>query len=204
MPTVAQVRAKAKALAKGTPREVKQRILTLAHDGQEQLAFEIARASKAAVLEMTPRDIESILPVLHDWCSTDCFASFLSGVAWREGVLTDAHILNWSASPNLWTRRAALVSTVPLNTKARGATATKGEARRTLAICQRFIDDREDMIVKALSWALRELVARDCDPVVRFLDIHGSRLAARVRREVNNVLTIGVKNKPRKNPKAAT
>lgn len=201
MPTVALVRAQAKSLAKDTPVEVRKRILSLAREGKEQLAFEIARASKAAVLSMTPRDIESLLPILHDWCSTDCFACFISGVAWREGVLSDAQILKWSASTRLWTRRAALVSTVPLNTKARGATAPSGEARRTLAICERLIDDREDMIVKALSWALRELVARDEDPVVSFLDKHGPRIAARVRREVNNVLTIGLKNKPRKNLK---
>lgn len=194
MATVAEVRAKAKGLAKGEPGEVRSRILSLAKAGDEQLAFEIARASKKAVLAMSVRDIESMLAVLHDWCSTDCFGGFISGVAWREGVIADAVVKKWAGSTNLWTRRAALVSTVPLNLPARGATAPRGEAKKTLAVCEMLVDDREDMIVKAMSWALRELARRDRAAVVAFLGRHGDRLAARVRREVGNKLRTGLKN----------
>lgn len=194
MPTVAEVRAKAKGFAKGDPGEVRSRILSLAKTGDEQLAFEIARASKKAVLAMSVRDIESMLPALHDWCSTDCFGCFISGVAWREGTITDATVKKWAGSPNLWTRRAALVSTVPLNLPARGATAPDGEAGKTLAVCEQLVGDHEDMIVKAMSWALRELARRDRAAVVAFLGRHGDRLAARVRREVGNKLRTGLKN----------
>ena len=47
------------------------------------------------------------------------------------------------------------------------------------------------MVVKALSWALRELVVRDPGAVRTFLDEHD--LAARVRREVTNKLQTGLK-----------
>lgn len=200
MPIVALVRAKAKKLMRDHPRELRGLILSLARQGQEQLAFEVARASKAAVLEMTPRDIESLLPILHDWCSTDSFASFISGVAWREGVLSDDHIVKWAASPNLWTRRASLVSTVPLNLAARGSTAPQGEPARTLAICDFLVHDREDMIVKAMSWALRELARKDPKAVRSYMTRHGDRLAARVRREVANKLSTGLKNPKRRFP----
>lgn len=82
-------------------------------------------------------------------------------------------------------RRAALVSTVPLNLRTAGGS---GDRERTLAICHRLVDDRDDMVVKALSWALRELVVWDPDAVRSFLDLHGDRVAARVRREVTNKL----------------
>jgi 3-methyladenine DNA glycosylase AlkD len=86
-----------------------------------------------------------------------------------------------------------LVSTVPLNLAAAGGT---GDAPRTLDICGRLVDDRDDMVVKALSWALRELVPRDPEAVRGFLADHDGRLAARVRREVATKLDTGRKSRP--------
>jgi 3-methyladenine DNA glycosylase AlkD len=50
------------------------------------------------------------------------------------------------------------------------------------------------MVVKAMSWALRELSRRDPDTVRDFLDEHDNILAARVKREVANKLETGLKN----------
>jgi 3-methyladenine DNA glycosylase AlkD len=60
-----------------------------------------------------------------------------------------------------------------------------------------LIDDRDDMVVKALSWALRELAKRDAAAVEGFLSSNGSTLAPRVIREVRSKLRTGLKN-PRK------
>jgi 3-methyladenine DNA glycosylase AlkD len=57
-----------------------------------------------------------------------------------------------------------------------------------------LVDDHEDMIVKAMSWALRELVVHDPDAVWAFLREHDDRLGARAKREVRNKLTTGLKN----------
>ncbi|MBV9905744.1 MAG: DNA alkylation repair protein, partial [Alphaproteobacteria bacterium] len=67
-----------------------------------------------------------------------------------------------------------------------------------LAIATMLIDDREDMVVKALSWALRVLAARDPGAVRQFLDQHADRLAARVKRETLRKLTTGKKNYPKR------
>ncbi len=83
---------------------------------------------------------------------------------------------------------AALVSTVPLNLRAAGGT---GDTARTLAVCGRLAADRDDMVVKALSWALRELIVWDPDAVRSFVAIHD--LAPRVRREVTTKLETGRK-----------
>jgi 3-methyladenine DNA glycosylase AlkD len=160
----------------------------------EHLAYEIFRACPPAVLALTPGEIEAMLPSLHDWKSVDGFACFVSGVAWREGVLTDRAVLAWTRDESVWVRRAALVSTVPLNLAARGATNPDGEPAKTLAVCARLVDDHEDMIVKALSWALRELARRDARAVRDFLRTHDDALAARVKRETRNKLTTGLKN----------
>jgi 3-methyladenine DNA glycosylase AlkD len=81
-----------------------------------------------------------------------------------------------------------------LNNKARGG---QGDAIRTLAICNLVVDDREEMVVKALSWSLRELAKRDRRSVKNFLDEKHTHLSPRVVREVNNKLKTGLKN-PRK------
>ena len=55
-------------------------------------------------------------------------------------------------------------------------------------------DSSERTRQKALSWALRELVVHDPDAVREFLEEHEDALAARVKREVRNKLTTGLKN----------
>jgi 3-methyladenine DNA glycosylase AlkD len=54
------------------------------------------------------------------------------------------------------------------------------------------------MVVKAMSWALRELVVHDPAAVRGFLQEHGSTLAPRVKREVGNKLLTGLKNPKQK------
>ena len=54
--------------------------------------------------------------------------------------------------------------------------------------------DHDDMVVKGLSWALRELVPMDREAVVAFLEDYDGVLAARVKREVRNKLETGLKN----------
>ncbi|HEV2991780.1 MAG TPA: DNA alkylation repair protein [Candidatus Angelobacter sp.] len=130
---------------------------------------------------------------ISSWDQVDCFACYLSGPAWREGQIEDQTVVAWARSKDRWWRRAALVSTVPLNVKARGG---HGDAQRTLKICSILTDDHDDMVVKALSWALRALAPHDSAAVRRFVDHNETRLAALVRREVRSKLTTG-----RKNPK---
>ena len=84
-----------------------------------------------------------------------------------------------------------MVSTVPLNNKARGGS---GDAPRTLDVCRMLVEDRDDMVVKALSWALRALAVRDPKAVRAFLAQHKGVVAPRVRREVQNKLLTGLKN----------
>ena len=78
-----------------------------------------------------------------------------------------------------------------LNLKSRGGT---GDTPRTIAICERVVDERHDMIQKALSWALRELSKRDREAVYSFMERNEKRLANRVLREVNHKLDFGTKN----------
>jgi 3-methyladenine DNA glycosylase AlkD len=155
------------------------------------IAQELVHHHKPAMLALQTNWLRQFGTGMATWDAVDVFASYLSGPAWREGQTTDAEIQRWAKSNDLWWRRAALVSTVPLNNKARGG---KGDTSRTLMICEMLIDDREDMVVKAMSWALRELAKRDPSAVQRFVSQHKNHLAPRVTREVLNKLTTGKKN----------
>jgi 3-methyladenine DNA glycosylase AlkD len=105
--------------------------------------------------------------------------------------LTLDDLRRWAAADDRWWRRAALVSTVPLNNSARGG---QGDAKRTLAVCDYLRSDRDDMVVKAMSWALRELAKKEPRRVAAYLHKHRDELAPRVLREVSNKLHTGLKN----------
>jgi 3-methyladenine DNA glycosylase AlkD len=128
---------------------------------------------------------------MSHWGDVDAFAGLLAGRVWRRGQVSDELIYGWARSEDRWWRRAALVATVPLNRKAAGGT---GDTVRTLAVCRILVGDRDDMVVKALSWALRDLAKRDRGAVQGFLLKHENVLAARVKREVRNKLETGLKN----------
>ena len=81
--------------------------------------------------------------------------------------------------------------TVALNRRSLGGL---GDTARTLSICELLAADRDGMVVKAMSWALRDLIAVDRGAVERFVGKHEDVLAARVKREVRNKLTTGLKN----------
>jgi 3-methyladenine DNA glycosylase AlkD len=79
-----------------------------------------------------------------------------------------------------------------LNVRAQGG---QGDSTRTLAVCSQLVHDRDPMVVKALSWALRELAVRDPDSVRAFLQAREVELAPRVVREVSCKLDTGRKNR---------
>ena len=156
-------------------------------------AYELIREHKGAFQRLGDAELEELGEGIDSWWAVDSFARTLSGPAWLEGLVPDELIHNWAKSEDCWWRRAALVSTVALNVRSHGG---QGDVPRTLAVCRLLVDDHDDMVVKALSWALRELVVHDAEAVRSFLEEYEERLAARVKREVRNKLTTG-----RKNPK---
>ncbi|HEV3163458.1 MAG TPA: DNA alkylation repair protein, partial [Isosphaeraceae bacterium] len=159
------------------------------------LSYEILNKHKPAAASLGRADLERLGRGIDNWGAVDLFGCFVAGPAWRERQVPDALIHRWARSPDRWWRRAALVCTVPLNMPAQGG---KGDPERTLAVCAKLIDDRDDMVVKALSWSLRALARQAPAAVTAFLTDHHPRLAARVTREVRHKLSTGLKN-PRPN-----
>jgi 3-methyladenine DNA glycosylase AlkD len=149
-------------------------------------------SSRPDALRLLDRtQLEDLGSSISSWHEVDSFACYLSGPAWRERQVDDKTITAWARSGDRWWRRAALVSTVPLNVKARGG---HGDTRRTLRICSLLVGDRDEMVVKAMSWALRALTNRDAEAVREFVKKNQSRLPTLVRREVRHKLETGRKS----------
>lgn len=155
------------------------------------MSYEILGRNRKLLDALTYSDLEDLWKNLDNWASVDHFTVGVYGVLWGKGVVKDVHIDNLLGSDNFWDRRVAVVSTVALNLKSRGG---KGDTPRTMGVCERVVDERHDMIQKALSWALRELSKRDKESVIEFMSKYENRLAKRVVREVSHKLDFGTKN----------
>ena len=150
------------------------------------VAYELVARNKTP---LDTRTVEELGRGNDNWGLVDSFSVLVAGPAWRTGAVSDAAVRKWARSRDRWWRRTALVSTVALNAKSRGGT---GDVGRTLAICRMLADDPDEMVVKALSWALRELAKREPAAVRAFLDERP--LHPRVVREVRRKLETGRKN----------
>jgi 3-methyladenine DNA glycosylase AlkD len=196
-PAVRAVRRRySRMLALEPPRSiftVANALLATGNWRERVVAFELVAGHPGAMARITPATIDRWSSDLSDWGSVDLFGVTVAGQAWRGGRITDGHVRRWARSRNRWRRRLALVSTVPLNSRARGG---GGDPARTLTVCSMLVEDRDEMVVKALSWALRELAKRDPTAVAGFLDEQQARLAPRVRREVRTKLDTGRKAPP--------
>jgi 3-methyladenine DNA glycosylase AlkD len=176
-------------LVKCSASEVLAVARALLGSGLQWVAYELVQHHPAAMAAMGPAELTEFGAGLDSWSAVDCFSCYLAGPAWQARQVPDRLIQGWARSPDRWWRRAALVATVALNCPARGG---RGDTPRTLRVCRMLVADRDDMVVKALSWALRELAKRDPRAVRDFLS--QQPVAARVAREVRNKLTTGLKN----------
>ncbi len=107
---------------------------------------------------------------VNNWDLVDASADSLVGEFLREsGRGDDALLDELAASDSLWERRVAVLATF--------AFIRAGDGAPILRLAPRLLDDREDLMHKAVGWMLRELgkrVARDV--LTGFLDEYAPRM----------------------------
>jgi len=88
---------------------------------------------------------------VDNWDLVDCSSAYIVGphLLNRDRALLDALV----ASPVIWRRRVAVLATWHF--------IRKGELGPTLALCDRLMGDRHDLMHKACGWMLREAMKRD-------------------------------------------
>lgn len=183
----------AKSLHAEAPEFVVGVALALLAKGYRLVAYELVRRHEPALRSLQIEQVEAFGADMDSWHAVDIFCICIAGPCWREGQISDQDIERMALHASPWWRRAALVATTGLNVRKRGG---YGDSDRTLVVARLLAGDREDTVIKALSWALRELVSWEPDRVEAFLKEYRHVLAPRVRREVRNKLETGVKNPP--------
>ncbi len=95
----------------------------------------------------------------------------------------------WIASPHMWTRRAALVMTLPWTKQNFPTDQDLAIRARVLGWCVALAPDRDWFIQKAVAWWLRDLSKHDAAATRAFLAAHGEVLKPFARKEAARHLT---------------
>lgn len=127
------------------------------------------------------------VPDFDAWAIADhaCMAGQKRLVAKPDRLGT---VERWTTSERMWSRRAALVMTLPW-ARLRDPTPDEINVReRVLGWAARYVNDGDWFIQKSVAWWLRELSKKDPERVREFLAEHGSHMKAFARREAAKYL----------------
>ncbi len=115
-----------------------------------------------------------------------------AAIAGQKRLLADpariAALIGWTTHANMWTRRAALVMTLPWAKMNNPKPADLAIRSTVLGWAESYIDDRDWFIQKAIAWWLRDLSKHDAALARQWLDSHGPRLKAFARKEAARYL----------------
>jgi 3-methyladenine DNA glycosylase AlkD len=101
-----------------------------------------------------------------NWATTDAICGSLIGPLLVQHPALAEQMRGWARDRNMWVRRASIVGVIPL--------ARKGAALDTLYdIASTLHEDDEDLIQKAVGWALREGGKTDMVRLERYLRKNG-------------------------------
>ncbi|MBF9034208.1 DNA alkylation repair protein [Rhodobacterales bacterium HKCCE2091] len=126
--------------------------------------------------------IAGFVPEFDSWAIADAVAQSGQKRLVQVPARLDA-LEGWTRSDHLWTRRAALVFTLPFGKSRHPGPDERAARTRVLGWCADLADDREWFIQKAIGWWLRDLSKRDPDRVRDWLATHGARLKPVARKE---------------------
>lgn len=131
--------------------------------------------------------IASWVPDFDSWAIADhaCDAGQRRLVADPSRIAT---VAGWTTSDHMWTRRAALVITLPwakLNFLKPEDAAIR---EQVLGWAADYVADRDWFIQKAVGWWLRDLSKHDADRVRAFLAAHGGQMKGFARKEAEKYL----------------
>ncbi len=127
------------------------------------------------------------VPQFDAWAIADhvCIAAQKRIVADPARIDT---VEGWTVSENMWSRRAALVATLPF-TKQNFPKAFELDIRdRVLGWAALYCDDKDWFIQKAVAWWLRDLSKHDPLRVESFLAMNGERMKRFARKEAAQYL----------------
>ncbi|NMO02194.1 DNA alkylation repair protein [Gordonia sp. TBRC 11910] len=104
---------------------------------------------------------------VNNWDLVDSSAGIVGD--WAVAQENSKLLLDYAEQEDLWRRRVGVVGTYSY--------LTAGDGSATLAVAPLVVDDRRDLIQKALGWMLREMGKRvDRELLTGYLDVHAAQL----------------------------
>jgi 3-methyladenine DNA glycosylase AlkD len=176
-----------------TKMDVEQRV-DLADALWETDIYEARIAAAKLLTQARIKDDDDVWGLIASW--VDDFDSWAIAdhacMAGQKRLVVDParidHVEEWVKSEHMWTRRAALVITLPW-TKMNNPKPLDLEIReRVLGWAALMVPDRAWFIQKAIAWWLRELSKHDSDAVRAFLDEHGAAMKPFAAKEAAKLL----------------
>lgn len=133
------------------------------------------------------RLIASWVPDFDSWAIAD--HAMMAG---QRRVTADPSRLDeveaWTQSDHMWTKRAALVITLPFNRTRDASDEELAIRERVLGWAAGYVDDTQWFIQKAVGWWLRDLSKRAPERVKAFLADYGDRMKNFARKEASKYL----------------
>jgi len=159
-------------------------------DGLWQADIHESRVAAAKLLtqaRIRPDDavwnlITSWVPSFDAWAIADHAC-----IAGQKRLIADPTRLDqveaWITSDHMWTRRAALVITLPWTKQNHPKPAEEAARDRILGWAASYVDDPEWFMQKAVAWWVRDLSKHDAPRARAFLDEFGTRMKPFARKE---------------------
>ena len=131
--------------------------------------------------------IQSWLPDFDGWAIADhVMIAGQKRLVWvPERIET---VEGWTNSPHMWTRRAAMVITLPFAKQNHPKPQENAIRERVLGWAARYAADPDWFIQKSVAWWLRDLSKHDADRVRAWLEAHGAGLKPFAQKEAAKYL----------------
>ena len=176
-----------------TKMDVEQRV-DLADALWETDIYEARIAAAKLLTQARIKDDDDVWGLIASW--VDDFDSWAIAdhacMAGQKRLVADParidHVEEWVKSEHMWTRRAALVITLPWTKMNNPKPLDLENRERVLGWAALMVPDRAWFIQKAIAWWLRELSKHDSDAVRAFLDEHGAAMKPFAAKEAAKIL----------------
>lgn len=131
--------------------------------------------------------LQSWLPDFDGWAIADHVCMAMQKRLTADPSRLD-QVESWTTSDHMWTRRAAMVATLPWTKQNHPKPEDLERRDRILGWAAGYVPDRHWFIQKSIAWWVRELSKHDADRAKGFLAQYGQQMKPFARKEAGRYL----------------